>query len=236
MKSYGQFCPVAKAAELFCERWTALILRDLAAGATQFSQLQRGVPLCSPSLLSRRLKALEAEGVIERRRAGSGRNWAYHLTEAGKDFAPLIHALGVWGQRWTRRELADHEVNLTLLIWGLEVSVRPEAFGDRRAVVQLTFSDQPDGVQDWWFINENRRAEICLEAPGFDVDLYLVTTLRDMIHIYRGDLALARALAEGRLETHGAAWARRALPSWLARGGWAQVKSLRPEARAAASA
>ena len=61
MKSYGQFCPVAKAAELFCERWTPLILRDLAAGATRFSELQRGVPLMSPTLLSRRLKQLEEE-------------------------------------------------------------------------------------------------------------------------------------------------------------------------------
>jgi len=75
MRSYGQFCPIAKAAELFCERWTALILRDLAAGATRFSQLRRGVPLASPTLLSRRLKELEAEGIIERRRPGTRRSW-----------------------------------------------------------------------------------------------------------------------------------------------------------------
>ena len=80
MKSYGQFCPVAKAAELFCERWTPLIVRDLAAGASRFSELQRGVPLMSPALLSRRLKQLEAEGVVERRRSSSGKTWTYHLT------------------------------------------------------------------------------------------------------------------------------------------------------------
>ncbi len=67
MKSYGQFCPVAKAAEIFCERWTALILRDLAAGAQRFAELRRGVPLMSPTLLSRRLRQLEAEGILERR-------------------------------------------------------------------------------------------------------------------------------------------------------------------------
>ena len=72
MKSYGQFCPVAKAAEVFCERWTPLILRDLALGATRFSELQRGVPLASPTLLSYRLKQLEKEGSWSgaRRRAG----------------------------------------------------------------------------------------------------------------------------------------------------------------------
>ncbi|MEX2201663.1 MAG: helix-turn-helix domain-containing protein, partial [Dongiaceae bacterium] len=62
MRSYGQFCPIAKAAELFCKRWTALILRDLMMGATRFSQLRRGVPLASPTLISRRLKELETEG------------------------------------------------------------------------------------------------------------------------------------------------------------------------------
>ena len=66
MRSYRQFCPVAKAAEIFCERWNALILRDLAAGPRRFSELQRGVPLMSPSLLSARLKWLIREGVIDK--------------------------------------------------------------------------------------------------------------------------------------------------------------------------
>ena len=70
MKTYGQFCPVAKAAEIFAERWTPLIIRDLAAGATRFSEIHRGVPLMSPTMLSRRLKQLEAEGVVARRPAG----------------------------------------------------------------------------------------------------------------------------------------------------------------------
>jgi DNA-binding HxlR family transcriptional regulator len=99
MRSYGQFCPVAKAAELFCERWTPLILRDLAAGATRFSQLHRGVPLMSPTLLSRRLKHLEAEGVVERRRSAGGSSWTYHLTPAGEDLSPIVMSLGLWGQR-----------------------------------------------------------------------------------------------------------------------------------------
>ena len=118
MKSYGQFCPVAKAAELFCERWTPLILRDLAGGATRFSELQRSIQLASPTILSRRLKELEAEGIVERRRSASGRSWTYHLTPAGTEFGPIIEALGVWGQHWTRRELADNELDLGLFIWG----------------------------------------------------------------------------------------------------------------------
>jgi DNA-binding HxlR family transcriptional regulator len=233
MRSYGQFCPVAKAAQLFCERWTALIIRDLAAGATRFAQLRRGVPLASPTLLSRRLKELELEGVIERRRSASGRSWTYHLTRAGEEFKPLIVALGIWGQRWTRRELQKHEISLSLLMWALEVSVRPDAFGGRRCVVQLTFPDQPKPCQNWWFVNDDGRAEMCFDEPGFDVDLYLCATLRDMTHVYRGDLSLSRAIAQEKLKVHGLGWARRALPRWFVPSPFAHVKSQRPEARAA---
>lgn len=233
MKTYGQFCPVAKAAELFCERWTALILRDLAHGANRFSDLRRGVPLMSPALLSHRLRQLQAEGVVERRPAVKGRGSTYRLTEAGRDFAPVVEALGIWGQRWSRRELADREVDLNLLIWAMERGVRPDAFGERRCIVMLTFTDQPKSRQHWWFINEGGRTELCLEEPGFEVDLYLAATLRDMIYIWRGDLSLTRAVDRGQLEAHGAAWARRALARWLCGSPFAHVKAQRKEARAA---
>ena len=90
MKRYGQFCPIAKAAEVFCERWTPLILRDLAFGASRFSELQRGVPLASPTLLSHRLKQLEKEGIVQRRRSATGQSWSYHLTPAGEDLTPIV--------------------------------------------------------------------------------------------------------------------------------------------------
>lgn len=233
MKSYGQFCPVAKAAELFCERWTPLIVRDLAAGATRFSELRRGVPMMSPTLLSRRLKQLEAEGVVERRPARNGRGYTYHLTDSGAEFVPLIEALGVWGQRWSRRQLAEHEIDLGLLIWSLERSVRAAAFGKSRAVVRLEFTDQVAGKDLWWFVNEGGGCELCLEDPGYDVDLYLACSLPDMIYIVRGDLPLARALGEGRLEALGSARARRALKAWLNLSPLTAIKSQRP-ARAAA--
>ncbi len=230
MKSYGQFCPVAKAAELFCERWTALILRDLAAGATRFSELQRGVPLASPTILSRRLKQLEAEGVVERRRSPSGSAWTYHLTPAGAEFAPIVEALGIWGQRWSRRELAEHEVDLGLLVWAMERSVRPDAFAGERALVKVEFTDLPKAKRQWWFLNEKGACELCVDDPGFDVDLHIAVTLRDMIYIWRGDLTLARALDTGRLEAHGSARARKALPRWLGVASIAHVKSARADA------
>jgi DNA-binding HxlR family transcriptional regulator len=230
MKSYGQFCPIAKAAEVFCERWTALILRDMACGATRFSQLRRGVPLVSPTLLSRRLGQLVAEGIVERRRSESGRSWTYHLTPAGQEFVPIVMALGAWGQRWSRRELAEHEVNLDLLLWAMENSVRPDAFGKERTLVEVQFIDQPEHKRCWWFLNEDGRCELCLKEPGFEVDLYVLASLRDMIYIWRGDLSLRAALESGRLEAHGSAQAVRALPRWLGVSALADVRSRRTDA------
>jgi DNA-binding HxlR family transcriptional regulator len=58
MSRYGQFCPVAKAAEILAERWTPLVLRELVCGSHCFSHLHRGVPLMSRSLLAQRLALL----------------------------------------------------------------------------------------------------------------------------------------------------------------------------------
>lgn len=227
MKTYGQFCPVAKAAELFCERWTALILRDLGLGVSRFAKLQRGVPQASPALLTRRLKQLEAEGIVQRRRSDGGRSWTYHLTPAGKDFIPIVAALGEWGQRWSRRELADHELNSGLLLWAMERAARPDAFGERRCVIKIIFTDRPAKKQQYWFVNETSRAELCIDDPALPVDLYVTTTLRDLIYVWRGDVPLARALNQGRLELLGEPWAVRAFPCWLARSKYAGVKAVR---------
>ncbi|MEQ9642590.1 MAG: helix-turn-helix domain-containing protein [Alphaproteobacteria bacterium] len=227
MKSYGQFCPVAKAAEVFCERWTPLILRDLAGGSTRFSELQRGVPLCSPTLLSRRLKQLEAENIVERRRSTSGNAWTYHLTPAGEEFAPLILALGVWGQRWTRRDLEPHEMDLGLLVWAFEKDAHPDAFGGRRCIVQVTFTDQPTHKRNWWYLNKDGACELCIEPPDDDIELHVQADLATLIHIWRGDLTVGQALKAERLELDGAGWARRAFPRWLGIAAIADVKPAR---------
>lgn len=228
MRTYGQFCPISKAAEVFCERWTPLIIRDLGKGVSRFSELQRGVARASPTLLSRRLKELESEGLVERRRSESGRGWTYHLTTPGQDLMPLVHALGVWGQRWSRRELMDHELDAGLLLWSMERGSHPDAFGGGRSVVQLTFRERPARWRHYWFVGGNGATQLCIKDPGFEIDLYLTTTLRDMIYIWRGDLPLEAALRKGRLEAIGKTKARSALPRWLARSKLADVKSERP--------
>ena len=85
MAKYHQYCPVARAAEIFADRWTPLIMRELLAGSRRFNEIQRGLPGVSRSLLVSRLRHLEDGGVVERR-AGMQPNFTeYLLTEAGRD-------------------------------------------------------------------------------------------------------------------------------------------------------
>lgn len=232
MRSYNQFCPIAKAAEIFCERWTALILRDLAFGATRFSELQRGVPLASPTLLSQRLKQLEAEGIVTRQRSKDGRGSTYHLSEAGEEFVPIVMALGVWGQRWSRRALAKHEIDLGLLLWALEKGAHPESLGEKRTIIEIEFTDQPEHKRRWWYLNEKGRCELCLKQPDRDAQLYVMVSLPDLIRIWRGDLSLPAALEAQQIEVHGSARLRKAFRRWLGISTLADVTSQRKETSA----
>lgn len=233
MKGYGQFCPIAKAAEILAERWTFLVLRELILGSTRFNDLRRGVPLMSSSLLAQRLRFLEREGVIERRPARAGRGSEYHLTAAGRELEPVILQLGEWGARWVRSRLGPEDLDVALLMWDMHRNVRPEQFPARRVVVAFEFTDVPQGKRHWWLVSDGKAADLCMTDPGFEVDLVLVTDLRTMTAIWVGDLSLNAALASGALAAEGPSELRRRLAAWLALSPLASIKSMRPAAQVA---
>ena len=78
MIDYGQFCTVARGAEVLGELWTPLVVRELLCGSRRFNEIRRGIPRMSATLLTQRLRKLEAEGVVQRRRSDKG--WEYQLT------------------------------------------------------------------------------------------------------------------------------------------------------------
>ena len=100
MKTYGQYCPIARASEVLAERWTPIILRNLLLGSTTFSEIAAGAPGLSRTLLTTRLRELERAGVVQLTPNPTGRRFRYQLTEAGQDLAAVMQALGTWGERW----------------------------------------------------------------------------------------------------------------------------------------
>src|SRR4029450_12551272 len=98
MRSYAQYCPVAKASEILGDRWTLLIVREMLGGACGFNELQRGLPGISRSALSDGRRALERAEVIERRTGPKGPPLEYRLTSAGRDLQPVVQAIGEGGR------------------------------------------------------------------------------------------------------------------------------------------
>ena len=90
VRSYGQFCPIARASEVLAERWTPIIVRNILDGCQTFNEIAAGAPGLSRALLARRLHELELAGVIEIRPKRSGRGSLYLPTESGRAVGPVL--------------------------------------------------------------------------------------------------------------------------------------------------
>jgi DNA-binding HxlR family transcriptional regulator len=213
MGAYGQFCPMAKAAEILCERWTLVIVRELTAGSRHFNDLRRGVPLMSPTLLSRRLKQLESAGVVCRV-AGQGSS-AYELTPAGAELAPLVQSMAQWGARWIRHRLSRDDLDAGLLMWDIRRQVKASEFPVRRVVVHFNFPDAATGRRDWWLVSDAGMTDLCLEDPGYDVDLEVEAPLYVMTAVWMRDIAFREAERTLGLKVAGSRELQRRLPVWL---------------------
>lgn len=222
-RGYGQFCPVAKAAEVVAERWTPLILRELLMGSHHFNDLRRGVPLMSPSLLSRRLKELESVGVVERRRTGHGRGFEYRLTPSGRELRGVIEALGVWGRRWVSRNLRQYELDVALLMWDIRRRVPPERLPPDRVVIHFRIAGVPPSRKYWWLVLETDAVDLCMSDPGYPVHLTATAHVRTLTEVWVGDVPLDAALAEGRIELAGPVEYRRQFADWLGLSLFARV-------------
>lgn len=199
--SYNQFCPVSMAAEIICSRWTLLVLRELVLGSNRFNELRRGLPNMSPALLSKRLKDLEAAGVVTRVAAERDPSaFAYHLTDAGRELRPIIEAIGAWGHRWVTTEATLKNLDANLLMWDIRRNINADPMPRRRNTVQFIFNDRPSSERNYWLVVEPKiGVDLCLVDPGFDVDLYLSTSLRTMTEIWLGYTDIGRASEDGRL-------------------------------------
>ncbi|MDA3869070.1 MAG: helix-turn-helix domain-containing protein [Gammaproteobacteria bacterium] len=224
MKPYGQFCPLAQATQLLCERWTLIIVRELIAGSTRFSELQKGVPLMSPTLLSTRLKQLIKSGVIEL--VGSKGSHKYHLTQAGKELQPVVELLGVWGHRWVRSNLNSGDLDAGLLMWDMRRSVDPSVFPEHRVVVQFEYPDAAKGASDWWLVSENGEVDLCLNDRGYDVDILIRCSLKTMTEIWTCEKRFNEAVRKSEIVIMGDPKLVSKLQDWLRSSALSQLGSL----------
>ena len=198
MLEYGQFCPVAKTAEILSEKWTLLIVRELLLGATRFNQIQRAMSKISPTVLNKRLSTLQQHGLLVRKRVPDQKVYEYQLTECGRELFPLVVKMAEWGMRWARSTMRDEELDVELLMTDIQRRIDPAKLPSGQTVIKFKFTDLKN-YANWWIKIVDRDVDLCIDNPGCDIDAYFTADLRTMTEVWMGDVSLQKAQNERRL-------------------------------------
>ncbi len=226
-RTYGQYCPLALSAELLCQRWTLLVISRLIDGCRRFSEIHRGLPQISPTLLSKRLAELDKAGLLETRKSRHGAGREYLPTQATLELEPVIEALGVWGQRWAR-DMTDEDLDPAFLVWSMHLRMETGAMPPGRTVIEFEFSGAPPDSRRFWLVCRDGAVEMCLKDPELDVDLLVRSRLRVFVEAWRGFRDLRREIEAKRIKLYGPRELCDQFPEWLQLSFFATHQRLRP--------
>jgi DNA-binding HxlR family transcriptional regulator len=208
VRSYREYCPIARASEIVAERWTPLVIRNLLYGCRTFSDIARGVPAMSRSLLIKRLKELQRAGIVVKLEDGT-----YELTDAGADLAGVIEALRAWGDRWLEMTTEHTDPGFVLWSWA-RYFIAADELPAHRVLVEFTFPDEPATNRRYWLLAEDGSAELCYSHPGGDADVFVTARSEAFTQWHLGSLPWRRALADGAIQVTGPHRLARRLPKW----------------------
>jgi len=211
---YGQFCPIAKATEILGEKWTIMIVREILMGATRFNAMQRGLGDISPTLLTGRLKSLEQQGMIVRRKITGPKGYEYFPTEACQALLPVLVAMGEWGLCWARHNVLDEDFDVDFLMLYLERNIDPSKLIGSESVIQFKFTDLVE-QSDYWLLVRDGNVDLCLKNPGKDVDDYFTSTVGTMHDVWMGERTYRDAIKSGALYVQGDPALTRKIKDWL---------------------
>jgi DNA-binding HxlR family transcriptional regulator len=220
VRTYGQYCPIARGAEIFAERWTPLIVRNLYLGCGSFSEILEGAPGLSRTLLSQRLKQLERLAIVRSAPKRDGRGHSYELTSAGHDLFAVCQLLGEWGARWL--EILPENLDPFVALWSMCNALRQDRLPDRRVVIRFDFTGRPRRER-YWLLIERGDTEICKTSPGLDEDLFVTAEAEAFVKWHAGQITWAQAIREGRIQLNGPSSLARAFPTWNARSMFAHI-------------
>lgn len=223
MYEYGEYCPISKAAQVLGERWTIQILREMHVGVTRFNEFRRYLPRLSPTLLNQRLRMLEEQRLVMKRKRPEAQGFEYQLTEAGQALGPILLALGNWAAGWVSMQMCETDLNIDALMRDVQLSIVQQSMPVGRCVLLFQFSDLEHRGK-WYLVVDNGRSEICDEDRALDVDVYVTTDTRTLAEVWHGETPLAPALADGRIKLNGAPSLLRSFPAWFGRSPFAAAR------------
>jgi DNA-binding HxlR family transcriptional regulator len=184
---------VARAAEILADRWTVLIVREL---------------------LAERLRRLVQYGVLDRRSAERGKRTEYRLTPAGRELQLMIDVLGEWGARWAFGDPRPNELDPIILLWWMRRRLCFDRIPRRRLVIQFEFRGA--ARRRYWLLIEPREASVCLQHPGFDIDVTVTADIAAFYRVWLGLSTLSEAFRTDQVRLDGAPADLRAFPGWFA--------------------
>jgi DNA-binding HxlR family transcriptional regulator len=226
MSRYGQYCPLALAAEVLCERWNLLIISRIIDGCDRFNAIHRGLPKISATLLSRRLRDLERAGLIARTPLDRTPGHAYRLTEAGRALDSIVMSIADWGQAWAR-DMTTEDLDPAFLAWSMHTRLNTDLMPAGRTVLAFQFSGTTSSLRRFWLVNVEGKVEMCLTDPGYDVDLTVSADLRLFVEAWRGIRDLRGEIGRGAVRVDGPSHLARRLPLWLRLSALADGERLR---------
>lgn len=219
----GSLCPAMASADILGDKWTLLLLREMFLGTTRFGGFQKAIPRMSPSILSKRLKTLEAAEIIIRKSTPTGQVADYKLTRSGRELGPIVENMAVWGMRWRKRSIAAQDCDVGGFMWDFHRTLNTQGLPDGETVVLVQISDRTD-LNTWWVIANGASVDLCPTDPGHEVDVYLTATLANLVALWLGDVAVREAVEAKTVFLDGPRHLINSAQDWMAQSPLVGVK------------
>ena len=213
MTRYTDYCPIGTGLEVLGDRWTPLVIREMSVGAAGFNEIHRGIPRISRTLLSQRLRTLEARGLIVREAGPHGRSVNYTLTDAGQELVPIIWSIGSWAARWLYSDPTEQDCDGLSLLWRMHQRADEDTLPKTRTIVHVILTGV-GGAEGWLDIDRDG-ITVCKNDQGKDVDLVVQA---DTGHVYKwlsGITSFRELVGSGHVRLIGPSRVARAFPSWF---------------------
>ena len=213
-----EYCAFTKAVEHLGDRWSLLIVRELAQfGPQGFNTLATGLPgRVSRSVLAARLRKLEEIGLLARDPSASGRSAPYCLTPAGEQLVPTLKSLWDWAEHWIPEDPAMAKRDPAIILWWLRNRVDPATAPTPQVAIEIDMREaRPE--RTWLLLARDAEPNVCLEDPmlGDERYVYVEAGADDLLPIARGQRGWSDAIGDGSVSAYGAPELVSAMGDWF---------------------
>lgn len=213
-----EYCAFTKAVEHLGDRWSFLIVRELAMfGPQGFNVLAAGLPgHVSRSVLAAKLRKLEEIGLLARDPSVPARTAPYRLTPAGEQLVPTLQSLWRWAEKWVPEDPALAQRDPTVILWWLTHRVDTRAVPEHQVAIEIAMRGS-DAERSWLLVVRGSEPELCIEDPliGHERYVYVEADAADLFSIARGLRSWSEAIRDGSIRVYGEPALVAALPGWF---------------------